>query len=167
MEVRLVTGLQTDSIVDGPGIRTVVWFQGCGHNCRGCHNPESHVFDGGIVFDIEDIKNEIRELELQDGITLSGGDPFYQLEAMLEVLKVSKEVGLNTWVYSGFLYDDLVKISKEKDIYREILELIDVLVDGKFDLDKRSFDVKFRGSSNQRLIDVRESLRKNKVIEYK
>ncbi len=166
MEVRLVKGLDCDSIVDGPGIRTVVWFQGCTHNCFGCHNPESFAMDGGILFDVEEIKNEIRNLEMQDGITLSGGDPFFQPNAMLEILKFSRECGLNTWAYSGFLYDDILKMSIKNPVYLDILKNLDVLVDGKFVLEKKSFDVKFRGSTNQRLIDVKESLKSKKVVEY-
>ena len=83
MKVRLASELQPDSIVDGDGIRTVIWFQGCSHNCEGCHNPQSHDFNGGFSVELEDIFKEIDKLKYQNGITLSGGDPFFQPEAGL------------------------------------------------------------------------------------
>lgn len=162
--VRLASSLQSDSIVDGEGLRTVIWFQGCAHNCKGCHNPESHDFNGGDKYNIDDIKREIDTLEFQEGITFSGGDPFYQPLALLSLAKYTHEKGMNVWIYTGFLYEELLNMSKINSVYMDVLKETDVLVDGKFILAKKSFDVKFRGSTNQRIIDVPKSLETNKVV---
>lgn len=153
------TNLLTDSIVDGEGLRAVIWTQGCSHNCKGCHNPETHDFCKGVVVPIEEVKEKIKELTLQDGITLSGGDPFFQAEAVTEIAKYAKELKLNVWAYTGFTFEELIKNEKT----RELLNYIDVLVDGKFILEQRSLSLKFRGSSNQRIINVPKSLKDGKV----
>ena len=97
MKIRLASTLQSDSIVDGEGIRTVVWTQGCPHNCPFCHNPQTHDFKGGFLEDIEVIKEELRELKGQDGITLSGGDPMAQPLQCLEIAKEAHKLGMNVW----------------------------------------------------------------------
>ena len=158
MKIRLAAPLQPDSIVDGAGIRTVVWTQGCSHNCKGCHNPETHAFDGGYEFDLDDIKKNIDELIGQDGITFSGGDPMFQPEACNEIAKYAISKGYNIWCYTGFTYEKLLELSLEKPIYKEFLSNIDVLIDGPFILNKKSLDCIFRGSTNQRLIDTKKSL---------
>lgn len=165
MKVRLaIPDIQIDSIVDGEGIRSVIWFQGCGHKCFNCQNPETWDFNGGIEVDVEDIKEKIRNLEFQQGVTFSGGDPLYQLDAFIELAKCVHECNMDVWVYTGFVYEDLIKLGQDDDKYIKALEQIDVLVDGPFVEKLKSFSVKFRGSSNQRIIDVKESLEKNKVI---
>ncbi len=163
MVVRLAADIQPDSILDGSGIRTVIWFQGCLHNCEGCQNPETHDMNSGMVVDIDDIKMKLKNLKYQSGITLSGGDPFFQPEAALEIAKFAKSIGLNVWVYTGFTFDALLNGDKKR---RDLLEYVDVLVDGKFMLDKKSLNCKFRGSTNQRLIDVKKSLESGSVILY-
>lgn len=163
MKVRLAGKIQPDSIVDGAGIRTVIWFQGCLHNCPFCHNPETHDLNGGYESTSEDIIKEIASLKYQNGITLSGGDPFFQPEAALEIAKFAHSIGLNVWAYTGFLYEALISGMKER---RKLLENIDVLVDGKFEIANKSLDCKFRGSTNQRLIDVAKSLKEGKVVLY-
>ena len=164
MKIRLAAPLQTDSIVDGEGIRTVIWTQGCMHNCVGCHNPETHDFGKGFFMDVEELKKEIMEIKYQDGITLSGGDPLYQIEPALEIAKYAKEINLNVWCYTGFRFENLIERAKtDKSLYN-LLKNIDVLVDGKFEEDKKSLNLAFRGSENQRIIDVQESLKNNKVI---
>lgn len=160
MKIRLAGDLQEDSIVDGEGIRTVIWTQGCSHNCKGCHNPETHSFSGGVEVELEEVKIRLNKIKNQQGITLSGGDPFFQAKACSELAKYAKSLGLDVWAYTGFLYEDLLK---NKDM-KELLENIDVLVDGRFILEKKSYDVIFRGSTNQRIIDVRKSLKENKTI---
>lgn len=162
--IRLAADLQSDSIVDGPGLRTVIWTQGCSHNCKGCQNPSTHDFNGGALVPIEAVKEAIDELEYQAGITFSGGDPMYQPEACNELAKYCRSKGYNIWVFTGFTFEELMKMSKTKPIYREFLENIDVLVDGKFILEQRDLGLLFRGSRNQRLIDVPESLAKNSVV---
>lgn len=163
MKVRLAGKIQPDSIVDGAGIRTVIWFQGCLHNCPFCHNPETHDLNGGYESTSEDIIKEIASLKYQNGITLSGGDPFFQPEAALEIAKFAHSIGLNVWAYTGFLYEALISGTKER---MKLLENIDVLVDGKFEIANKSLDCKFRGSTNQRLIDVAKSLKEGKVVLY-
>lgn len=160
MEIRLAADLQKDSIVDGEGIRTVVWTQGCPHNCKGCHNPSTHDFDGGAIVDVSEIVSEIRNLEGQDGITLSGGDPVCQSEACVELCKAAHEVGMNVWCYTGFTYEAMLSNPK----YLELLKNVDVLVDGKFILEEKSYDLYFKGSRNQRIIDVKKSLDLGKVV---
>ena len=163
MKVRLAYPIQSDSIVDGEGLRSVIWFQGCKHYCKGCHNPETWNMNQGYEVDIEQLKKEIEELELQDGVTFSGGDPMFQPEALLYLLKVVKENGMNTWVYSGYTFDKLLEIAIEKPIYHDILNNIDVLVDGLFELENKSLNVIFRGSTNQRIIDVKKSIKEGQV----
>lgn len=166
MKIRLAGEMTTDSIVDGKGIRSVIWCQGCIHNCPGCHNPETHSFSAGYLKDVSEVLKEISELEFQDGITLSGGDPLCQIDACLEIAKYTQELGLNVWCYTGYKMEDLLKrIEKEKKL-KELLLNVDVLVDSPFILELKSFDVPFRGSKNQRLIDAKESVKQNKVIIY-
>lgn len=167
MEIRLAADLQKDSIVDGEGIRTVIWTQGCPHHCLGCHNPITHDFDGGALVDIEYIKAEIDSLDGQDGITFSGGDPFVQPLACSILAHYAKEKGLNIWCYTGYTFEHLLELSKVKPDIKKFLEEIDVLVDGKFELSKKSYSAIFRGSSNQRIIDVAKSLAKNKTVLVK
>lgn len=164
MKIRLARDIQTDSIVDGEGIRTVIWTQGCIHNCKGCHNPDTHSFTDGFLVEIDKIKEEISKLKGQSGITFSGGDPMCQPKQCAEIAKYAKSIGLNIWCYTGYTYEKLMDMSNtNKDIY-EFLKYIDFLVDGPFILSKKSFDVKFRGSKNQRIIDVVKSLQCNDVI---
>ena len=163
MKVRLAANIQPDSIVDGEGIRTVIWFQGCLHHCKECHNPETWNFDGGIEFDVEEIKAEIKNLKYQNGVTLSGGDPFFQPIVALEIAKYAHSLGLNVWCYTGFTFEELL----DEDIAKkEFLKNIDVLIDGRFEIAKKSLACKFRGSTNQRIIDVTKSLENNKVVLY-
>ena len=167
MKIRLaVTEIQKDSIVDGEGIRSVIWTQGCMHNCHGCHNPKTHSFQEGILVDIELMKEKISKLEGQDGITFSGGDPMEQAKACSELAKYCKELGLNVWCYTGYTWEELLQKAEYFVDIGEFLKYIDVLVDGKFELAKKSYDVEFRGSTNQRLIDVQKSLKTYKVVEY-
>ena len=165
MKIRLAKDLDYDSIVDGEGIRAVIWTQGCIHNCPFCHNPETHSLDGGFLTDTIDVIKTIKSIEHQDGITLSGGDPMLQIDDILEICKATKEIGLNIWVYTGFTFDTLLERSKKEKNLKELLKNIDVLVDGKFMIEKKSYDVIFRGSTNQRIIDVKKSLEQNRPIE--
>ena len=160
MKIRLAADLQPDSIVDGEGIRTVVWTQGCPHNCKGCHNPGTHDFNAGELVDVEDVIDALREIKNQDGITLSGGDPVCQSDACYEISKAAHEMGLNVWCYTGFTYEKMLQNPK----HRKLLEEVDVLVDGKFILEEKSLDIYYRGSRNQRIIDVKRSLLEERVV---
>ena len=160
MQIRIF-GLANDSIVDGPGLRLAVFTQGCPHHCPGCHNPESHTFDGGEIRDTEEILAMARDNFLLDGITLSGGDPFSQPEACTELAKGAHEAGLNVWCYTGYTYEELMTGKEE---WMNLLEHVDVLVDGRFVLSERSLDIRFRGSRNQRIINVPESLKSKTIV---
>ena len=164
MNIRLATNeIQRDSIVDGEGIRSVIWTQGCVHNCKGCHNPETHSFTSGYLINVKDVINKIDSLEGQDGITFSGGDPMEQAEACYEIAKYCKKKDLNIWCYTGYTYEELIDRSKHFPSIKKFLSIIDVLVDGKFVIEQKSLNLKFRGSKNQRIIDVPRSLKENKV----
>ena len=162
MKIRLDADLQTDSIVDGLGIRTVIWTQGCSHNCPACHNPSTHDFNGGDLVELDDVIYVLEQLEGQDGVTFSGGDPMFQAKQCAILAKKIHELGMNVWAYTGFTYEELLE-KGSKDILEFLFE-IDVLIDGKFDLSKKSLDLEFRGSSNQRLIDVPRSLESHEVV---
>lgn len=164
MKIRLASDLQQDSIVDGEGIRAVIWTQGCPHKCLGCHNPQTHDLSAGIEVNLEQIYEAIDELEGQTGITFSGGDPFIQPEACSLIAEYALKKGYNIWCYTGYTFEQLLELSSINKYYLEFLKKIDVLVDGKFDINKKSFNVKFAGSSNQRVIDVKKSLKNNRVV---
>lgn len=167
MQIRLASEMTYDSIVDGEGIRTVIWTQGCIHNCPGCHNPHTHSFSEGFLKDVELVCDEIAEIEFHDGITLSGGDPFCQIDACLEIAKFCQNKGLNVWCYTGYKMEFLLERCKKEKKLKEFLENIDVLVDSPFIMELKSYNVPFRGSSNQRLIDSKNSVKLNKVVLYK
>lgn len=160
MKIRLAADLQPDSIVDGKGVRTVLWTQGCPHACKGCHNPQTHDFNGGVEVDVEEVIDALKEIKHQDGLTLSGGDPVCQSEACYEISKAAHEMGLNVWCYTGFTYEAMLQSPSK----RKLLEEIDVLVDGKFILEEKSYDLYFKGSRNQRIIDVQRSLKEERVV---
>ena len=164
MKVRLARGLQTGSIVDGEGLRAVVWAQGCSHNCTGCHNKQTHDFGGGFEVDVDDINEQISSLKLHSGITLSGGDPLFQPMQFAQIACHAKKVGLSVWCYTGFTFEQLLQLVKTNEHIYRLLQHIDVLVDGKFILEQRTLNLKYRGSKNQRVIDVQESLKENKIV---
>ena len=164
--IRLAADLQTDSIVDGPGLRAVVWTQGCAHKCKGCQNPQTWSFDGGGLVPVDMVKEAIDELEYHTGITFSGGDPMYQPEACNEIAKYAIEKGLDIWVYTGFTYEELLSLAKKKPIYKEFLKNIDILVDGRYIEEERDLSLLFRGSKNQRLIDVKKTLKSKKIVLF-
>ena len=164
--IRLAADLQSDSIVDGPGLRAVIWTQGCSHNCKGCQNPGTHDFNGGGLVPIKMVCDAIDELEYHTGITFSGGDPMFQPVACNEIAKYAKSKGYNIWVYTGFTYDkDLIPGGKRYcEVTDEILDSIDILVDGKFILEQKNISLKFRGSENQRIIDMKQTRKEGHVV---
>ncbi len=164
MTIRLAAPLQSDSVVDGFGIRTVIWTQGCSHDCPFCQNPQTHNFEGGEEVDLKEIFTELDNLHNQDGITLSGGDPLFQIEPVVEIAKHAKKIGLNVWCYTGFTYEKVLEMGKKNPKYLELLNYLDVLVDGRFEIAKKDLNLLFRGSSNQRLINVPETLKQNKIV---
>ncbi len=164
--IRLAADLQSDSIVDGPGLRAVLWTQGCLHHCPGCHNSQTWDFEGGADVPIKLVKDAIDELDGQDGFTFSGGDPMYQPDACLEIAKYVKNKGLNIWVYTGFTYEELLERSKEYHSIKEFFKYIDVLVDGRFILKEKDLNLLFRGSRNQRLIDMKKTLSNGEIVLF-
>ena len=170
MEIRLAADLQPDSIVDGEGIRTVVWTQGCPHNCKGCHNPGTHDFNGGFLMDVDEVIEELKNIEGQDGITLSGGDPLYvgnREEVSLLVSEIkSKFPDKNIWCYTGYTWEELMKQVKDDENLKIILNNVDVLLDGRFVLSLALEKLHYVGSSNQRIIDVRSSLDTGNINLY-
>lgn len=157
----LIAGFSNDSIVDGEGIRFTIFVQGCPHHCIGCHNPQTHSFKGGKEYDIEAVVKMFHSNPLISGITLSGGEPFCQESTCAKIAEIAKTFNLNVWVYTGYTFEQLLSMRKT-----ELLKYTDVLVDGKFEIKKKSLDLMYRGSSNQRLIDVKKSLALGKVILY-
>ena len=144
--------------VDGPGLRTSIYLAGCGHNCPGCHNPQSWDFDGGTEMTVDEIMEIVREQDFN--VTLSGGDPMYQPEGVAELAAAINKDGYTLWCYTGFTYEQLSAMPR----YRELLPLIDVLVDCPFIEAERDLKLHFRGSSNQRLIDMRLSLSSGEMV---
>ena len=157
-----LAGIVTDSITDGPGLRTVFFTQGCPHNCEGCHNPQTHPFDGGTLYSVQELKPLLTANPLLTGVTLSGGEPICQAKALLPLAKfVKEELKKELAIYSGYTFEQILSMGKSE---LELLKTADVLVDGKFVKSLRTLDIKFRGSSNQRVIDVQQSLTQNNVI---
>lgn len=159
MKIRL-SGTVNDSIVDGPGIRYTIFTQGCNHNCKGCQNQHTHNINGGFLKDTDEIIKQFSKNPLLDGITLSGGEPFLQPLECLELAKSAHKRGLNVFTYTGFIFEDLLKNKK----YMPLLLETDYLVDGKFILELKSLELMYKGSSNQRIIDVKRSLLQKKVV---
>lgn len=155
-----VAGIQQDSIVDGKGLRFVVFTQGCPHHCYGCHNPETHSLREGKMMDTGEIIEQMNANPLCDGLTLSGGEPFLQPHACAEIAKAAKKRGMNVWCYTGYRLEELNTMHNADELLKEV----DVLVDGRFLLARRSLDLDFRGSSNQRVIDM-NTYRNTGVIE--
>lgn len=159
-----IAGTVNDSIVDGPGIRFTIFTQGCPHHCEGCHNPQTHSLDGGEIIDTDELLKKIRNNPLLDGVTFSGGEPFCQAEALAELGREIKKSGLDIITYTGYDFEQLYEKRKENG-WGELLEVTDILIDGKFMLEKKDWNIKFRGSSNQRYLDCQLSLAEGKAIE--
>ena len=159
MEFRLAN-LVDDSIVDGPGYRLAVFTQGCPHRCPGCHNPGTHDTQGGRVGDTDAVLRAVRANPLLSGVTLTGGEPFLQCAAMAEIARGVHKMGLHTMAYTGYTYEELLSIPEAM----QVLAHLDVLVDGRFVSDERSLDIIYRGSRNQRIIDVPATLASGEVV---
>lgn len=159
-----IAGTANDSIVDGPGIRFTIFTQGCPHNCKGCHNPTTHDFNGGELVDTADLLGKAIENPLLDGVTFSGGEPFCQAQVLAYLGEQIKSLGLNIITYTGYTFEYLYEHRNENG-WGELLAVTDYLIDGPFILEQKDWEIKFRGSSNQRYIDCQESLKHGRVIE--
>lgn len=160
MNLRVAAEPTYDSVVDGPGLRTVIWCQGCQHHCPECHNPATHSLTGGFLKDADLLLKEVLAAEMQSGVTFSGGEPMLQPETCAYIAKVLKANGLNIWCYTGFTWEEL----QEDLACLEFLRSIDVLTDGKFMEALKSYDLSFCGSANQRVIDVQKSLQSGSIV---
>jgi anaerobic ribonucleoside-triphosphate reductase activating protein len=158
-----IAGITKESIVDGPGIRYVIFTQGCIHNCPGCHNPETHDLNGGYEVDVDDVLGDISKAKYIKGVTFSGGDPFLQASTLSYMASKVKEAGYDVVSYTGYTFEELLN-SNDKDKLK-LLESIDVLIDGRFILSQKDLSLKFRGSRNQRVIDVKKSLYSNEIVQ--
>lgn len=161
--VRL-SGIAYESLSNGPGMRRVLFSQGCSHECDGCFNPSTHSFLGGELKDMDIMLNDIKNNPILKGVTFSGGDPLEQADKFAYMAKEVKKIGLDVWCYTGYTYEHILENYCNKQGFNELLKNIDVLVDGKFEVNKTDSRLKFRGSSNQRIIDVKASLSSGKVV---
>lgn len=156
-----LSGIVSDSIVDGPGIRTTIFAQGCPHHCPGCHNPETWPFQGGTPMSAEAVADIVRSNPLCRGVTFSGGEPFAQPEAFARLARLLKESGYEVASYTGYTLEALLNGT---DAQRNLLASVDVLIDGPFLLAEKSLEVPFRGSRNQRILDAKQSLETGKPV---
>ncbi len=163
MKIRVASDLSIDSIVDGPGLRTVIWTQGCIHNCPGCHNISTQSFDAGALIEVEEVIEALEEVKIFDGVTFSGGEPMHQAKACSIISKYLKERNINIWCYTGYTFEELIELGNKNKYIVDFLNSIDVLVDGKFLDYQKDLKLNFRGSTNQRIIDVKKSLKLNKI----
>lgn len=153
-----IAGLVPESFVDGDGIRFAIFMQGCRRNCEGCHNPETHDLNGGRLIDTSEIISAIKKNPLLDGITLTGGEPLLQIDAADEIARAAKNFGLTVWCYTGYTFENLPPEAEP------LLKNVDVLIDGEFIESQRDLELQFRGSSNQRIIDVKKTLKQKKIV---
>jgi len=166
MKVR-IAGIVKESVVDGPGLRLVIFTQGCPHHCPGCHNPDTHDPEGGRIIDTSEIMEAVNKARLIRGVTFSGGEPFMQAKPLAYLAGQIKAQGLNIVTYSGFVFEQLLAMAVNRPSVRELLYKTDILIDGPFHADKRDLRLAFRGSANQRLIDVSGSLQQGRVVLWR
>lgn len=153
-----IAGCVSDSIVDGPGMRYVVFVQGCPHHCPGCHNPQTHDFDGGYIADPDEIVQQVEADPLMSGVTFSGGEPFCQPEALASLGERIRALGKNIVIYSGYVFEQLLQMGEQNPSILRLLRLADLLVDGPYIEAQRDLTLQYRGSRNQRLVRVPEAL---------
>ncbi len=147
-------GTASDSIVDGPGLRFVIFVQGCPHACPGCHNPESHDPTGGTPSSTNELWKKIAARPEISGVTFSGGEPFTHAEALAEIGRAVRELGKTVMTYSGYTYERLLEMAKEDRHIHDLLTVTNYLVDGPFVMAQRDITLKYRGSRNQRILDI-------------
>jgi anaerobic ribonucleoside-triphosphate reductase activating protein len=153
-----IAGTVKESVVDGPGLRYVIFIQGCPHRCIGCQNPHTHDFTGGYEITTDELLVEISKQKLISGVTLSGGEPFSQAAACAKLAIAIKALGLNVVTYSGYYYAALLVMAKNDSSILSLLNASDILIDGPYEEDKKSLDLPFRGSRNQNIIDLHHIL---------
>ena len=161
--VRLA-GIAYESLVNGPGMRRVFFAQGCKHKCKGCFNPETHSFEDGEIMDMDKLIKDVLDNPILKGVTFSGGDPIEQAHSFAYMAKAFKNSNLNIWCYTGYTFEKLLEVMKVDTAISELLNNIDVLVDGKFEIMNKKEGLKYKGSSNQRVIDVKKSLDTGEIV---
>lgn len=149
-----ICGIAEESIVDGPGVRFTIFTQGCPHGCPGCHNPQTHPEDGGTLIETNRLVEEIVRNPLLAGVTFSGGEPFCHAGVLADLAVKLHQHGLNIITYSGYTYERLTAGADGANHWKELLDETDYLIDGPFLIEQRSLRLKFRGSENQRVIDM-------------
>ena len=157
-----LSGIVSDSIVDGPGIRTTIFSQGCPHHCPGCHNPETWDFGCGTQVPVEAILDIVKSNPLCRGVTFSGGEPFVQAAAFAKLAVLLKAEGYEVASYSGYTFEELLEGTEAQ---QQLLSNIDILIDGPFLISEKSLEIAFRGSRNQRILDVPKSLAEGSAVE--
>lgn len=161
-----VAGIVAESVVDGPGIRYAIFTQGCRHDCKGCQNPQTHDFEGGYVVDTDDLFDEMMADPLIKGVTFSGGEPFEQPAPLAELAAKVHAAGRDVIAYTGYTYEQLLAKEAAEPAVMALLRETDVLIDGRFVLEQLDLELKFRGSTNQRVIDVPKSLAAGEVVTF-
>ncbi len=151
-----INGVVAESCVDGPGLRYTIFVQGCPHHCEGCHNPQTHDFNGGQLVESERILKEIKSDPLLSGVTFSGGEPFCQGEALAELAREVHALGMDVMTYSGWTLEQLQEKATKEEGVKALLEETDILVDGPFILTERDLELDFRGSRNQRILELKK-----------
>lgn len=164
MSTLRLAGIMRESIVDGPGIRFAIFCQGCPHDCPGCHNPETHDFNGGTEVSIEKILKAIDENPILKGVTFSGGEPTCQAEGFAALARAVRARGLDITMFSGYTYEQLLARAEKEPALQELLDLTDLLIDGPYLKAERDLTLQFRGSRNQRLIDLKKTRQAGRVV---
>lgn len=159
-----IAGVVRESIVDGPGLRFVIFGQGCPHHCQECHNEETWDFEGGYDCEIKKILDAIDENPLLDGVTFSGGEPFSQPGQFAAIGREVKKKNLNITTFTGFVYEKLLADSQNNPEISELLEVTDILIDGPYLKSERDLTLKFRGSRNQRVIDLNNTQKSGEIV---
>ena len=163
MDLR-IAGITKESVVDGPGIRMVIFAQGCPHNCPGCHNPETHDPNGGKVMDATEIIKLIEGANFIRGITFSGGEPFLQAYGLANIAAAAHRRNLDVVTYTGFVFEKLLEWAETDSDILALLQQTDILIDGPYRKEERDLRLAFRGSSNQRIINVPQSLTDHRIV---
>jgi len=165
-QVLRLSGLTSESLVDGPGLRYVIFTQGCPHRCPNCHNPTSWDMDTGKEFTVKEIIRILKKQKKIQGVTFSGGEPFLQAAGLTQIALAAHQLGLDVVTYSGFTYEELIEQGKDDINITALLSASDLLIDGKYIDAKRNTSLPFRGSSNQRIIKIPETQKTGKIVVY-
>jgi len=160
-----IAGIVPESVVDGPGIRFVIFTQGCPHRCPGCHNKHTWNPDDGYDISISELLEKVNAVGLIRGVTFSGGEPFIQAAALAELGRELRKLGKDIVTFTGYTWEELMKFAGKYNSVKELVEVSDYIIDGRFVESERDLSLPFRGSRNQRIIDVKKSLRENRVVE--